>query len=465
MNSFEASISAALGEKKAGKIFLAAVSGGADSTAMLAGLAELRKEVGLILHVVHVEHGIRPAGESRGDADAVDELCKKLDVPCQRVTIPQGKIAGFAVKHGMGIEAAARAFRYRSLIREGRRIGADWVLTAHTRDDALENLLMRILRGSGPAGLTIIPRQRGKILRPILDFSRQDILAYLKERGLSYRIDSTNTDIHFLRNKVRCKLIPLLDEYFPSWKTSILALAETQSFAADFLAAETEKNLPWEKENGLLKMREAVFFGAHQILQEEAIFAGVDKLAAETAGKNPVLHGAAPRRAALRSALKEGVPPRTDLGPVCLKRQNGFITLSNAKPAGKKSDFSLLIKEAGSLSIKGSLLGMKKPLELIIGKTPPLGGQKETEKSFMALVKDNTVEIKTGLFPLLFRKHREGDRLLWGGHKRSLSDILPKGTRLPCLCVITVCDINGTAAVIAAGKDGNILAINRAAAD
>ena len=102
MNTFESSVSAALGQPRAGKLYLAAVSGGADSTAMLAALAALRKEAGFVLHCVHVEHGIRPAEESRGDAKAVEELCEKLDVSCRVISVPAGRIAAFASNGGPG---------------------------------------------------------------------------------------------------------------------------------------------------------------------------------------------------------------------------------------------------------------------------------------------------------------------------------------------------------------------------
>ncbi|MDR0496482.1 MAG: tRNA lysidine(34) synthetase TilS, partial [Treponema sp.] len=261
MHSFEARLSAALGET-AGKIYLAAVSGGADSTAMLAGLAVLREKAAFSLHCVHVEHGIRPASENQGDAQAVETLCEKLNVPCRVISIPPGKIASYAAKGGPGIEGAARFFRHKALRAEARRVNADLILTAHTCDDLLETILMRVLRGSGPAGLSPMPRMRGCLLRPLLELTRKDVLEYLEKKDILYRTDSTNADIMYLRNRIRLKLIPVLDDFFPSWRNSLLALAETQALTADFLSSEVRKSLTWESD-----MREEAHHGSSPSLK------------------------------------------------------------------------------------------------------------------------------------------------------------------------------------------------------
>ena len=489
MNSFESRLSAVLegplaGAGKSPVIFLAAVSGGADSTAMLTALAELRKEAGFILHCAHVEHGIRPAEESQGDARAVEALCKELEVPCRVITIPPGRIAEAARSGGSGIEGAARSYRMRALRREARRVGAEWILTAHTRDDLFETLLMRILRGSGPAGLAAMPRTNGRILRPLLDFTRQDVLAYLGEKGIPYRTDSTNADIRFLRNRVRLKLVPLLDDFFPSWRSSLSALAETQSLIAEFLASEAEKRLPWERlftESGpskkvlpgkefSLRLPEADFLNAPPILREEAIFAGADILAAyspatikakakdtaggknmKTAGCNPV-----PRRYAVRRAAGQGGALAADLGSLRLGRQNGFIEMKPTSQFRGEKGFSLLIKEAGSYTLKGRALGLDKGrgrsvpgLLIRAGGEGPPSGSVDIPAAFYAT------------FPLVFRNHRTGDWIYRGGHKRRFSDVLDTNARSEYTGTITVEDTRGPAAIIGMGRGGDLLVISR----
>jgi len=438
MTPFEARLHAALEKLKPGTVNLAAVSGGADSTAMLTALAALRKEARFSLFCVHVEHGIRPAEESLGDAKAVQALCEKLKVPCRVITIPRGKIAAFASESGIGIEAAARHFRHRAMSAERRRVRADWILTAHTQDDLLETLLMRFLRGSGPAGLApmIRKRNRGRILRPLLDVSRQDVLSYLEEKNIQYRIDSTNDDISFLRNRVRHKLVPILDAHFPFWRSSVLALADTQELVADFLESEAKKRLPWESLPGQahLKLREEDFLSAPLILREEAVFAAVDALAEQDSQK-PLR---SPKRSVIRRAVREGIA--ADLGSTRLDRRNGYITLTPEQPhdqtAEKRRGFSMLIKEAGFYTIKGEVFGAGMNLSLCIRagcpQTPPNTG-------FSANL------------PTVFRNHRAGDFIYKGGNKRRLSDIINSRERSKYTAIITAWDAQGPAAFIAVG--------------
>ena len=482
---FESRVAAALGISQAGPgqcsseqssvelrsdVYLAAVSGGADSTAMLAALAELRRNVilrnniprnaishkaGFTLHCIHVEHGIRPDCESKGDARAVQALCEELQVNYHLVSIPQGRISAFARSRGTGIEAAARIFRRRAWTLQARRIGAKYVLTAHTQDDLLETLLMRILRGSGPAGLAAMPQSRGCLLRPLLDIRRQDVLAYLEERGIPYRTDSTNADIRFLRNRIRHKLVPLLDEFFPSWRSSLMALAETQSLTAQFLASEAGKRLPWEKIFGqepdagmLLRLSEADFIKAPPILREEAVFEGADMLAGK--GKRCF---SVPRRAAVRRAAEQGAAAAEDLGPVRIQRERGFIEMLPVARLGSKGrgpgdrGFSMLIKEAGVYTLKGSPLLMGK-LALHI-------------RAGLDYTKNLSHGVFSASFPLVLKNHREGDCLYKGGHKRRFSDIIDSETRAGYTGIITACDADGPAAFVCFKRSGELLVLSR----
>jgi tRNA(Ile)-lysidine synthase len=452
---YESRLSAALEKPTAGKLLLAAVSGGADSTAMLAGLAALRGEAGFKLHCVHVEHGIRPADESRGDAGAVEALCERLDVPCRVISVPPGKIAAYAAKGGTGIEAAARLFRLKALAGEARRLKADWILTAHTRDDLLETLFMRILRGSGPAGLRAMPRVKGRRLRPLLDLTRRDVLDYLEEKGLPYRTDSTNSDIRYLRNRIRLELIPVLDDFFPSWRTSLLALAETQALTADFLSDEARTRLKWEEEAGLseagisLRLREKDFFNSPPILREEAVFNGADMLLAINKNGKPC-H--VPKRASLRRAVEGG--SAEDLGPVRLERKDGFIVLKPAPKRRTERGFSLLIKEAGLYTLKGKVSGLGKDLLINAGSSAPPAGT----AGFSA---GKTIGFPA-LFPVVFRNYMKGDSIFKGGRERRFCDILDlrrvdKLPRSVYTRVITASDKEGPVAFIAIGEDLTVI--------
>jgi tRNA(Ile)-lysidine synthase len=190
---------------------LAALSGGPDSTALVAALAALR-DAGAIaaLSALHVDHGLR-AGASE-DGDAAARTCAELGVPFARVRIqvPPGNV-----------QAQARRERYRALRAEADRLGALRIATGHTRTDQAETVLLRLLRGAGARGLAGIPARRGKIVRPLLDRSRAEVLAYLSDLGLSWREDPSNASPKYARNRVRHELVPVLAALAPAAERAI----------------------------------------------------------------------------------------------------------------------------------------------------------------------------------------------------------------------------------------------------
>jgi tRNA(Ile)-lysidine synthase len=430
-NAFEAAVAAGLGNRPEGTVLLAAVSGGADSSAMLAALVSLMDGASgrgaFALRCLHVEHGIRPPGESRGDAAAVEALCAELSVPCVVVSIPPGKIRRTAEQRGLGLEAAARLYRHAAWSAEARRVGAAKILVAHTRNDLLETILMRILRGSGPAGLAAMPREKGRLLRPLLGMGRADILAYLKERGIPFRTDSTNADPAFLRNRIRLKLIPCLDEFFPAWRKTLADLGETQRLVADFLEAEAASRIPWEEEAGeeprLLTGRDN-FFSQPDILREEALFAALDRLPGGTAAG-----GKPPRRQSLR-IFAGGNARSLDLGRGILHSGSGHITL-NAPPRGERG-FSLLIKEPGIYKLKWLRI-QAFPGETV--EPPSPGGT----AGFFACP------------PVALRRCYPGDVVVRRGRSCRGAEIAGDAT-----CLIAVEDALGLAAFIAGARDGSV---------
>jgi tRNA(Ile)-lysidine synthase len=195
---------------------LVALSGGADSTALLGVLADLRSE-GRLTEVValHVDHGLRAGSAS--DADACAEVCERLGVELRRATV--------TVQAG-NVQAAARKARYAALRSEARNSGATLVATGHTRDDQAETVLLRLLRGAGARGLSGIPPRRGILVRPLIDRSRAEVLAYLEERGLPHLEDPTNATPRFLRNRVRAEVLPVLRALAPQVDRAIARAAD-----------------------------------------------------------------------------------------------------------------------------------------------------------------------------------------------------------------------------------------------
>jgi tRNA(Ile)-lysidine synthase len=183
-----------------------AVSGGPDSVSLMWLAARWRKSLshGPRLVTVTVDHGLRR--EAAREARSVKELARALDLPHRTVRWSGAKPA-------TGVPAAARTARYRLLARAARREGATHILTAHTRDDQAETLLMRLLRGSGIGGLSAMARESARegviLVRPLLSLPKSRLLATLKRAGIGYADDPTNRDITFTRPRLRA-MLPLL---------------------------------------------------------------------------------------------------------------------------------------------------------------------------------------------------------------------------------------------------------------
>jgi len=189
---------------------LIACSGGADSTALTAALLELRDDYSLRLALAHFNHRLRRGAAA--DERFVIELAQRFGLS---LYLRREDIRAYARKRGMNIEEAGRERRYRFLRQAAARVGAARIATAHTLTDQAETVFMRILRGSGPAGLGgIAPSIDGLIIRPLIEVERREVEAYLRTRKMPYRQDETNRDLLYLRNRVRRRLIPYLQKNF-----------------------------------------------------------------------------------------------------------------------------------------------------------------------------------------------------------------------------------------------------------
>lgn len=199
----------ALGER-----VLVAVSGGPDSVALLHALLALRPAYDLSLHVVHVNHHLRP--EADGDALFVSELAESFGLPFTVAEVSESPGPGESV------EAWARRVRYRALQRVVEEVGASRIALGHTADDQAETVLMRLLEGAGPRGLSGVPPVRGPFIRPLIEVSREMVLSFLKGIGARWVEDRSNGDLRYLRNRVRLSLIPVLRRYNPEVRSALL---------------------------------------------------------------------------------------------------------------------------------------------------------------------------------------------------------------------------------------------------
>jgi tRNA(Ile)-lysidine synthase len=201
---------------------VAAVSGGADSTALLLILKELSGEMDLELAAAHLDHRIR-----RGSAKeqiTVARMASAIDVPFLAGSID---VPAEARKRGIGIEEAARLIRYDFLGAAAADFGASRVALGHTRDDQVETILHRILRGTGWRGLMGIPARRGIFVRPLLDCTRNELVDFLRSSKIDYIVDESNRDERYYRNRIRNRLLPYLRRHFnPAVDDSIGRLQE-----------------------------------------------------------------------------------------------------------------------------------------------------------------------------------------------------------------------------------------------
>jgi tRNA(Ile)-lysidine synthase len=194
-----------------GQKLLLAFSGGLDSRVLLELLAELRSSIGFNLSAMHVHHGLSLNADNW--AKFCSETCAALDVPIEITHVNVVKDSG------LGLEASARDARYRALL----NIGADYVVLAHHQDDQAETLLLQLLRGAGAKGLSGMAVQDGprRLLRPLLDIPRAELLAFAEQRRLQWVTDESNDDVSYDRNYCRHEIFPILEKRFPAAKQTL----------------------------------------------------------------------------------------------------------------------------------------------------------------------------------------------------------------------------------------------------
>lgn len=233
------------------------VSGGADSMALLhmtatepidlgdgAGLVRVAKER---LHVLHVNHLLR-GSDADADQHFVQATCDSLGILC---TVLRVDVAKLAQERDGNVEEIGRRVRYdaarklaqKLCIEQGVSRQKAKILTAHTADDRAETFMMNVMRGSGMSGLASIPRHRGLIYRPLLDYTHDQLKDWLKARGLDWHEDATNTDTHYLRAYMRHNVLPLLKARNPLLVQTVCKIADLMTDEDDYLEAKAARKL------------------------------------------------------------------------------------------------------------------------------------------------------------------------------------------------------------------------------
>ena len=221
-----------------GDTIVVAVSGGPDSVCLLKILFQLQRWLNISLVVAHFNHGLRP-GEDERETEFVTDLAEGLNL-----TLAYDKATNVTKAHRTSLEESAREIRYQFLEKVSNEYHAQKVALGHNMNDQAETVLMHLLRGTGPTGLSGIPLIRqGRFIRPLLNITREEICAYLKQKDMPFMTDSSNLEKRYLRNRIRLELIPLLLNYQPRLIQHLSELASLCGKENQFIEEEAEKGL------------------------------------------------------------------------------------------------------------------------------------------------------------------------------------------------------------------------------
>ena len=260
-----------------GDALVVGVSGGADSVCLLFALADLRKDYDIDLWVVHVNHGIRE--EAGQDADYVEALCDRLDIP---FFLFEENVESLAKENGLSTEEAGRKLRYEcfgKVLREQAgdkcSVGKAKIAVAHNQNDRAETMLFHLFRGSGLTGLGSIRPVRDNVIRPLLCLSRREIEAYLDAEGIAYQVDATNKEDLYARNKIRNRVLPYVEENISAGAVEHIAMAaqrvsESQEYIRQTVETLFEKYVVQE-EKGEFSVFAPDMIALHPFLRSELI--------------------------------------------------------------------------------------------------------------------------------------------------------------------------------------------------
>jgi tRNA(Ile)-lysidine synthase len=392
------SLPLALGMFRPGARVAVAVSGGADSVALLRALHSAAADQGLVLRVAHVHHGLR-GEEADADAAFVRELAAQLGLPIDEQHVDT---ASRVSETGESVEQAARTLRYgffRGLMEAGK---VEVVATAHTLDDQAETVMLKWLRGAWTEGLggisPVVEMAAGRIVRPMLQIRREEVEAYLRGIGQPWRDDSSNASADFTRNRVRHELLPLMRTFNPGIAVQLSRVADMAREEENYWQAELQRLLP-----GLLLPGKPVRGGGRSVAT-----GGEEQQIAMDAGRLAALPVAVQRRvlraAALRLGFRLEFDPLSRVLALLSERAGSRATVADGLLA-ERTPRELRLSRAASRSASSA----RAPVEIRVPGTtvaPEYGIQVETKE---APAPDTDGAIVTTV--LLLRSWKPGDRV------------------------------------------------------
>ena len=378
-----------------------ALSGGADSVALLLALRELAESEGFcVAGAAHLNHQLR-----RPDADADEQFCRdlarQLEMP---IDIDCVDVAARARETGVSIEHAAHTERYAFFDRAAARLGASTVAVAHTRNDQAETFLLRLLRGAGPRGLSGMHPRAGIVVRPLLETSRDEVRAFLRERGVPFREDASNADLAIPRNRIRHELLPLLDELFAPGIVDILdreaTIARDDADYLDAAACAASARLITQTINGVELDADAL------AAETPSIARRVVRLAQQMATGPDHFVGFDASEAVRRFAVSKSTG-QLDLAGHRVNRRGGAVVLTASRGREKPpaaADFLYQLEVPGEVAVPEAACA-------ISADTQPVPAGRSVAELFRLSGRSNEAVIEAGRLasPLMVRNRRPGD--------------------------------------------------------
>lgn len=385
----------------AGARVLVAVSGGADSMALLHLLWVLSSEIPFAVEVAHLDHAIRDA--SAGDAEFVGQVCGKLGLAfhCCRVDVP-----ALASDLGIGMEEAARRARMEFLLDTARRTGCDLVALGHQRGDQAETVLHRMLRGSGGLGLGGMRLKRDIFIRPLLFFGREEIQRYLESQGIAWVEDESNRELVYTRNRIRHCLLPQMRAFNPRVEEGLARLGRRLSLEDDFLrglSADALAGLLVGERDGV-RLDRVGLLALHPALRDRVLRLALERV-------RGTLRGLEDQHVAAIRELCAGRRPQAELSlPGCwVARRYDRLWVRRECPV-EFEGYSLILEGPGRIELPGGG-------EVRVSLAQGVG---RAENPWIA-----EFDPEVARFPLVVRTFHPGDRirLLGGGGRRKVKEL------------------------------------------
>jgi tRNA(Ile)-lysidine synthase len=397
-----------------GSRVVVALSGGADSVALLHVLRDLAEVEGFrVVGAAHLNHQLRGA-----DADADEHFCRelasRLDVPVEVERIDVGELARLS---GTSIEHAAHTARHEFFDRAAVRLNATAVAVAHTKDDQAETFLLRLLRGAGPRGLSGMHPRSGIVVRPFLETGRDEVRSFVQAHHLQFRHDASNDDVAIPRNRIRHELLPLIERFAPGIVDVLDREAAIAREDADYL----EEAARAASERLISHRAEGVELDAGALLREPpAIARRVIRIAQRMAAGDRFV-GFDAAEAVLRYAVSKSTG-QIDLPGHRVNRRGGSLVLTRSRGREKPSPaalFSYQLEVPGQVRVPEAACAISADT-----MTVPAGVAVERVSRLVGRSNEAVVEAERLAGPLSVRNRRPGDtfRPLGLGGRKKLQD-------------------------------------------